>query len=48
MAAIIELELLTEEFALEKTLTTLPKVDIEIERLEVPITPVWNPEIGDV
>lgn len=33
MAAIIELELPTEEFALEETLTTLPEVYIEIERV---------------
>lgn len=33
MAAIIELELPTEEFALEETLTRLPEVYIEIERV---------------
>ena len=31
MAAIIELELPIEEFALEETLTTIPEAQIEIE-----------------
>lgn len=33
MAAIIELELSPEEFALEETLTTIPEAQIEIERV---------------
>lgn len=33
MAAIIEIELPPEEFALEETLTTLPDLEIEIERV---------------
>lgn len=46
MAAIIELDLSTEDFALEKTLRTLPEVQVEIERVvaddPTQITPyVW-------
>lgn len=33
MAAIIELELPLEEFALEQTVATIPETQIEIERI---------------